>query len=150
MPLRETLFFPSLLFALHRHVTVTPAETRIMSTEVLLSKTGSVKTPRSAWAPGGRGTIQLETVAMRVIAATGSFYFARGIGSQASVGAAVDEEHWAEETACKRKMIEIRLVLVTIMLHVLTYVVSNKLFWNWNGVVRFVSQEVWFDKGFVI
>jgi len=22
--------------------------------------------------------------------------------------------------------------------------------WNWNGVVRFVSQEVWFDKGFVI
>jgi len=36
------------------------------------------------------------------------------------------------------------------MLHVLTYVVSNKLFWNWNGVVGFVSQEVWFDKGFVI
>ena len=29
-------------------------------------------------------------------------------------------------------------------------VVSNKLFWNWNGVVRFVSQEVWFDKGFVV
>jgi len=39
---------------------------------------------------------------------------------------------------------------VTIILHVLTYVVSNKLFWNWNCVVRFVSQEVWFDKGFVI
>ena len=36
------------------------------------------------------------------------------------------------------------------MLHVLTYVGSNKLFWYWNGVVRFVSQEVWFDKGFVI
>ena len=32
----------------------------------------------------------------------------------------------------------------------LLYVVSYKLFWNWNGVVRFVSQEVWFDKGFVI
>ena len=30
------------------------------------------------------------------------------------------------------------------------YVISYKLFWNWNGVVRFVSQEVWFDKGFVI
>ena len=36
------------------------------------------------------------------------------------------------------------------MLQVLTYVFSNKLFWNWNGVVRFVSQEVWFDKEFVI
>ena len=32
----------------------------------------------------------------------------------------------------------------------LLYVVSYKLFWNCNGVVRFVSQEVWFDKGFVI
>jgi len=32
----------------------------------------------------------------------------------------------------------------------LLYVVSCKLFWNWNDVVRFVSQEVWFDKGFVI
>ena len=85
-----------------------------------------------------------------VIAATESFYFARGIGSQASVGAAVDKEHWAEETACKRKRIEISLVFVTIMLHVLMYVVSNKLFWNWNGVVRFVSQEFWFDKGSVI
>jgi len=40
----------------------------------------------------------LETVATKVIAATGSFYFARGIGSQASVGAAVDEEHWAGKT----------------------------------------------------
>jgi len=37
----------------------------------------------------------LETVATRVIAATGSFYFARGIGSQASMGVAVDEERWA-------------------------------------------------------
>jgi len=72
----------------------------------------------------------LETVATRVIAATELFYFARGIGLQASVGAAVDEEYWAEETACKRKRIEISLVFVTIMLNVLTYVVSNKLFWN--------------------
>ena len=30
------------------------------------------------------------------------------------------------------------------------YVVSDKLFWNWNGAVRFGSQEVWFDRGFVI
>ena len=41
---------------------------------------------------------QLETVATRVIAATGSFYSARGIGSQASVGAAVDEERFAGKT----------------------------------------------------
>jgi len=55
-----------------------------------------------------------------------------------------------EETACKRKRMEISLVFVTIMLQVLTYIVSNKLFWNLNGVVRFVSQDVWSDKGFVI
>jgi len=35
-----------------------------------------------------------------------------------------------EEMACKRKRTEISLVFVTIMLQVLTYVVSNKLFWN--------------------
>ena len=40
----------------------------------------------------------METVATRVIAATESFYFARGIGSQASMGAAVDEERWAGKT----------------------------------------------------
>jgi len=40
----------------------------------------------------------LETVATWVIAATGSFYFVKGIGSQASVGAAVDEERWAGKT----------------------------------------------------
>ena len=34
----------------------------------------------------------------KVIAAAGSFYPARGIGSQASVGAAVDEERWAGKT----------------------------------------------------
>ena len=33
-----------------------------------------------------------------MIAATGSFYSARGIRSQASVGAAVDEERWAGKT----------------------------------------------------
>jgi len=55
-----------------------------------------------------------------------------------------------EETTCKRKRIKTSLVFVTIMLHVLTYVDSHKLVWNWNGVVRFVCQEIWFDKGFVI
>ena len=137
-------------------VAVTPAETRIMSTEVLLSKTVSVKIytkrtrvrsciPRSAWGPDSRGTKQLETVATRVIAATGSFYSAIGIDSQASVGAAGGG---AKKRRANEK--EISLVFETIMLHVLTYVVSNKLIWNWNGVVRLVSQEVWFDKGFVI
>jgi len=33
-----------------------------------------------------------------VIAAAGSSYFARGIGSQASVGAEVGEERWAGKT----------------------------------------------------
>jgi len=33
-----------------------------------------------------------------VIAATGSFYSAIGIASQALVGAAVDEERWARKT----------------------------------------------------
>jgi len=100
--------------------------------------------PRSACAFGSRRTKQLdsETVATRVIEATGSFYSARGIGSQASVGAAVDEERWAGKTLLaslefgahkasgKRRRIEISLVLVIVMLHVLTYIVSNKLFWN--------------------
>jgi len=69
-----------------------------MSTEALLSKMVSFKIPRSAEAPGSRGTKQLETVATRVITATESFLFARGIGSQASVGVAVDEERWAGKT----------------------------------------------------
>jgi len=43
-------------------------------------------------------TAELETVATRVIAATGLFYPARGIGSQASVGAAVHEQLWAGKT----------------------------------------------------
>jgi len=35
-----------------------------------------------------------------------------------------------KNSTLKRKRIEISLVFVTIMLHVLTYVLSNKLFWN--------------------
>jgi len=79
-------------------VTLTLAETRIKSTEALLSTTVSVKIPRSALAPGNRGMKQLETVATRIITTTGSFYFARGIGSQASVSATVVEERWAGKT----------------------------------------------------
>jgi len=79
-----------------------------MSTEALLSKMVSVKIhtkahvydriPRSTCVLGSRGTKQLEIVATSVMAATGSFYSARGIGSQASVGAAVDKERWAGKT----------------------------------------------------
>jgi len=103
--------------------------------------------PQSAFAPGSRGTKQLETVAKRVIAATGSFYSARGIGSETSVGAAVDEEWWAGKTHLLASLV---LAQRERFERIKTYVVSNKLFWNWNGVVRFVSQEVCFDKGFVI
>jgi len=71
---------------------------RDISMNYQYEKMASVKIPRSAWAPGSRSTKQLETVATRVIAATELFYFARGIGSQASVGAAVDEERWAGKT----------------------------------------------------
>ena len=55
-----------------------------------------------------------------------------------------------EETTWKWKRIETSLVIVIIMLRALTYVVSYKLFWNWIGVVWFVSQEVWSDKGYNI
>jgi len=41
----------------------------------------------------------------RVIAATESFYFARGIGSQASVGAAVDEERWVGKTHLPARLV---------------------------------------------
>jgi len=97
-------------------VTVTQAETRIMSMEALVSKTVSVKISRSAWALGSRGTKQLETVVTRVIAATGSFYFARGIGSQASVGAAVHEGRWAGKTHQKNggKMVEMWILFRSI------------------------------------
>ena len=39
---------------------------------------------------------------------------------------------------------------VMFMLRVMTYVVSYKLFWNWIGVVRLVSDEVCTGKEFVI
>jgi len=40
----------------------------------------------------------LETKETRVIAAIESIYFARSVGWQALVGAAVDEERWAGKT----------------------------------------------------
>ena len=46
--------------------------------------------------------------------------------------------------------IETSLVIVIFTLRVLTYVVSDKPFWNWIGVVRLVSNEVWFDQGSVL
>ena len=48
-----------------------------------------------------------------------------------------------EETAWKRRRIKTSLVVVMLLLRVMTYVVFHKLFWNWTGVVQFVSHEVW-------
>ena len=55
-----------------------------------------------------------------------------------------------EESAWKRRRTKTSLVVVMLLLRVMTYVVFNKLFWNWIGVVRFVSHEVWTDEGFAI
>jgi len=104
---------------------------------------------RSACAPGSRRTKSLQTVATRVVPATASFYSARGIGSQASAGAAVDEElRRAGKTCCRHRVSSFQASKsvgfrwgFTPAVHV-----CYKLFWNWNGAVRFVSQ----DKGFVI
>jgi len=57
---------------------------------------------------------------------------------------------WREETAWKRRRVKTSLVVVMFLLRVMTCVVFYKLFWNWIVVVRFVSHEVWSDKGFVI
>jgi len=43
--------------------------------------------------------------------------------------------------------LEISLVFMTIMLHVLTYVVCSTLFWNRNGVVRFDLKRFDLKKG---
>ena len=55
-----------------------------------------------------------------------------------------------EEMAWKRKRIKTSLVVVIFLLRVNTYDVFCKLFWNWIGVVQFLSHEVWSDEGFVI
>ena len=86
---------------------------------------------------------------MRVVPATASFYSARDIGSQASAGVAVDEELRRAGKTCYRhrassfqasKSAGFRWGIPPAV-HA-----CYKLFWNWNGAVRFVSQ----DKGFVI
>jgi len=51
---------------------------------------------------------------------------------------------------CRVTRIEIRLVIVICMIRVLTNVVSDRLFLNWIGVVRFASHEFWFDQEFAI
>jgi len=104
---------------------------------------------RSACAPGSCRAKLLQTVAMRVVPATASVYSARGISSQASAGAAVDEElRRAGKTCCRHRASGFQASKsggfrrgIPPAVHV-----CYKLFWNWNGVVRFVSL----DKGFVI
>jgi len=54
----------------------------------------------------------------------------------------MSSQRWATRIATS-------LIIVIFMLRVLMYAVSYKLFWNWFGVVRFVSHEVWFDREFV-
>jgi len=89
--------------------------------------------------------------ATRVVSATALVYSTRGIGSQASAGAAVDEElRRAGKTCCQHrasgfqasKSVGFRRGIPPAV-HI-----CYKLFWNWNGVtcMRFVSQS----KGFVI
>jgi len=68
----------------------------VMSTEALLlngpqKPTSLTLRIRSACTSGSRHTKSLQPVATRVVRATGSFYSARGIGSQPSAGAAVDK-----------------------------------------------------------
>ena len=58
-----------------------------------------------------------------MIAATGSFYSARGIGSQALVGAAVDEERWPGVRKTKSSTCDSYVTSVDERF-------SNKLFWN--------------------
>jgi len=132
--------------------------TQVMSAEALLlngfchnpqKPTSTTHSIQSACALGSRRTKSLQTVATRVVPATASFYSARSIGTQASTGAAVDEELLqAGKTCCRHrasgfqasKSVGFRRGIPPAV-HVF-----YKLFWNWNGFVRFVSQ----DKGFVI
>jgi len=91
----------------------------------------------------------VATVALRVVPATASFYSARGIGSQASAGVDVDEElRRSGQTCCWHRASGFQASKsVGFRWGILPAVhVCYKLFWNWNGVVRSVSQ----DKGFVI
>ena len=59
---------------------------------------------QSACTPGSRRAKSLQMVATRVVPATGSSYSAKGIGLQASAGAAVDEKsRRAGKTCCLHK-----------------------------------------------
>ena len=105
IPLKETLFFQSCLLST---VTATPSDSNYVSRSASLERvrsksqklTSTTFSIRSACAPGSRRTKSLQTVATRVVPATASFYSARGISSQASAGAAVNEEsHRAGKTS---------------------------------------------------
>ena len=87
----------------------------------ILQSTKCIRTRQSRYETVGDGSDEGD------IAGTGSFYSARGIDSQALVGAAVGEERWAGMTH----------ILASLMLaqseqfeRITMYVVSNKLFWN--------------------
>jgi len=96
-----------------------------------------------------KNNLHFYLLATKVVPATVSFYSARGIGSQVLAGAGVDEElRRAGKTCCRHRASGFQASNsvgfrrgISPAVHV-----CYKLFWNWNGVVRFVSQ----DKGFVI
>ena len=75
-----------------------------------------------------------------MVPAAASFYSARGIGFQVSAGAAVDEElRRAGKTCCRHTASDFQVSKsvgfrrgISPAVHV-----CCKLFWNWNGVVRF-------------
>ena len=86
---------------------------------------------------------------MKVVPATARFYSARGIGPQASAGVAVDEElRRAGKTCCRHRASSFQASKSAGFRWGIPPAVHAcyKLFWNWSGAVRFVSQ----DKGFVI
>jgi len=50
----------------------------------------------------------------------------------------------------KRRGVKTTLLVAMFLLRVMTYIIFDELFCNWNGAVQFVSHEVWSDKEFVI
>ena len=134
--------------------------TQIMSTEALLlngfdrnpqKPTSTTLCIRSACEPGSRRTKSLQTVATRVVPATGSCYSARvfrcrrvQMWTKSRVGREILVA-WTEQAVSKRQILQALGAALSLL-----YDDCYKLFWNWNDVVRFVFQKVWFDKEFVI
>ena len=134
IPLRETLFCPSLLFALQRHG----------HAESWLRLNGSASLKRFLFAQSRR--VRLFAFIHQGACAPGSLwlYFGSRRDKWTSGSRSLLCQRFrrrCEEMAWKRKRIETSPVIVMVMLSMLTYIVSYKLFWNWIGVVQFVSHS---------